>query len=66
MSCFIKKKDTVLAFIEQELCSRLGPLADTCKTYVETYGRTIIHELAQKVVSFLSKFLSWINKILFL
>jgi hypothetical protein len=58
----------VLAFIEKNLCGRLGALNGTCTQYMETEGREIIYELSMKIVSLsLSKFqITFINLINFL
>lgn len=47
----IKKiKDEIIAFIEKDLCNRLGSLSQVCTQYVEAYGKVIIYELSQKIV----------------
>ncbi len=59
----------VLAFIEKNLCGRLGALNGTCTQYMETEGREIIYELSMKIVSLslLSKFhITFIHLINFL
>jgi len=58
----------VLAFIEKNLCGRLGALNGTCTQFMETEGREIIYELSMKIVSLsLSKFqITFINLINFL
>lgn len=39
----------VISFIDNQLCSKLGALSATCKTYVDAYGAVIIYQLAQKI-----------------
>ena len=42
-------EEEVIGFIENQLCSKLGALSETCKSYVEAYGKVVIYELAQKI-----------------
>jgi saposin len=44
-----KTDDVILAFIEKNLCARLGSLNATCVQYVEDYGKIILYELSQKI-----------------
>jgi saposin len=44
-----KTEDQVLAFIEKQLCGKLGALNATCVQYVESYGKVILYELSQKI-----------------
>lgn len=40
-----------ITFIEQQLCTKLGPLNQICVQYIEANGRAILYELGQKIVS---------------
>ena len=46
-----KTESEVLAFIEKNLCGRLGPINASCTQFMETEGREVIYELSQKIVS---------------
>ena len=51
-----KTESEVLAFIEKNLCGRLGALNGTCTQFMETEGREVLYELSMKVVSVPSLF----------
>ncbi|CAF0924437.1 unnamed protein product [Brachionus calyciflorus] len=44
-----RTEDSIIKFIENDVCNKLGALSGTCIQYVDAYGRVVLEELAQKI-----------------
>ena len=54
-------QQTIIMAVEQ-VCSLLGDLSSECQSLVEQYGSTVINALAQILVSWMIKLLSFPNQ----